>query len=123
MSPTSPKPRSAFPLSLVIYDQNDEVGCHAMDVTDATEGNGTLADEMDDIMADHGISDLDETYSKIATAEKATAKLDATTFHGYHKVSEAEWLAFTEGWPLFETLPTEWDEGDGCKDEWHYRWS
>ena len=90
-----------------------------MDVTDAMEGTGTLADRSDYTMADHDISDLEEWYFKGATAQKARAKLDAITLDGSHIMSEAEWLAFTEVWPHFETL-TEWDEGGRFKGEWHY---
>ena len=112
-----------LPPSLKRYDQYDEVRRHAMDVTDAMEGNGTLAHEMDDIMADRGISDWKELWFKQITAEKARAKLDAITSDGHDKMTEAEWLAFAEVWPPFETVPMEWDEEDGFKGEWHYRWS
>ena len=112
-----------LPPSLERCDKNDEVRRHAMNVTDAMEGKGTLADRMDYTLADHDISDMEERYLVFATAEKARAKLDAITFDGHDTMTEAEWLAFAEVWPPFETLPIGWDEEDEFKGEWHYRCS
>ena len=85
------------------------------------EGKGTLADESDNTLSDLDISPLIKKFLKTATAQRARAKLDAITFYGCYKMSEAEWFAFTEMWPHFETL-TEWDEGGAFKGERRY-WS
>ena len=114
------KAQICLPPSLNRYDKNDEVKRQAMDVLDAMEGNGPLAHELHYTMGGFGTSDLEEWYFKRVTTQEARAKLDAITFDGSHKMSEAEWLAFTEVWPHFETL-TEWDEGGRFKGEWHYR--
>ena len=115
------KAQIRLPPSLKSCEQNHEVRYHAMDVCDTMEGKGTLADEADYTLSDYNISYLTEKGLKRATAQKVRAKLDAITFYGYHKMSESEWLAFTEVWPHFETL-TEWDKGGAFKGERHY-WS
>ena len=111
-----------LPLSMIRYDGLDEVRRQTTDVRDAMEGTGTspLADELRYTMADLGISDLEEYFAKYETARIARAKLDAITSNGSRKMSEAEWLAFTEVWPHFEYL-TEWYPGEGFKGVWHYR--
>lgn len=113
------KVRIDLPHSLQSCEEYDEVRCHAMKVCNTMEGYGTLVREAKYTLSDHDISHLKEQLLKAATAEKARAKLDAITIYGCFKMSEAEWLAFTEVWPHFETL-TEWDEGGAFKGERHY---
>ena len=84
------KAQIRLPPSLKRYKKYDKVRWHAMDVTDAMEGSDTLADRSDYTMEDYDISDSEEWYLKRATARKARAKLDAITFDGYHKMSEAK---------------------------------
>ena len=114
------KAQIRLPPSLDRSDKNDEVRRQAMDVLDEMEGSSTPADALHCYMSDYGTSDVAEWRMKINTAQKARAKLDAITSNGSHKMSEAEWLAFTEVWPHFEVL-AEWDEGGAFKGEWHYR--
>ena len=83
------------------------------------QGEGTLADEQSSTLRDYEISDMDEAHLKRLTAQKARVKLDAITLDGLDKTSEVEWHAFTEVWPLFETL-AEWEEDGVFKGEWHY---
>lgn len=114
------KAQICLPPSLNRCDKDDEVRRQAMNVLDAMEGRSVLADELHHIRSDYGTSDLIEWCMKVNTAQKAKAKLDAITSNGSHKMSEAEWLAFTEVWPHFEVL-AEWDDGGASKGEWHYR--
>lgn len=110
-----------LPPSLKQCDEYDEVRRHAMDVTDAMEGTGTLADEMDCTLGDDVISEFEEWHAKVTTAEKTKKKLDTITLNGSRKMSEAEWLDFTEVWPHFETLAWESYGENRFKGEWHYR--
>ena len=119
-----------LPLSLIRNDELDEVRWHVKDVIDIMQGKYPLADEFYYSLANLGISDVNECFWKRITAQKARMKLDAITSNGSRKMSEAEWLAFTEVWPHFELLTgvwpqvgflTEWDQAGEFKGEWHYR--
>ena len=109
-----------LPLSLIRYDKLDDVRWHVREVIDIMEGKYPLFDEVCLFTANDGLSDLDESFWKRVTAQKARAKLDAITDNGARKMSEAEWRAFTQVWPHFESL-TEWDHGGVFKGERHYR--
>lgn len=74
----------------------DKVVWHAIDVCKTMEGKGALADESDNTLSDLDISPVMGFFLKTATTQRARAKLDAITFYGCYKMSEAEWLAFTE---------------------------
>lgn len=109
------KARIGLPHSLESCEHYDEVRSHAMDVTNAMEGKGTLTVAEKYTLSYWNTSVLMEIILKVATAQKARAKLDAITSNGCHKMSESEWLTFTEVWPHFEMLSV-------FKGERHY-WS
>ena len=114
------KAQIRLPRSLTRNEQNDELKWHASDAIETMQGEGTLAYRQELTLSDYQMEDRHEEHFKMATAQKARAKLDAITLDGQHKMTEAEWYEFTKVWPYFETL-TEWDEGGPFKGEWHYR--